>query len=288
MHTHHPAPLEPEKFNKLMQVLKKHYDDREARNIAFNIEEYLFQLTHANFIDALKRLENKEPWQYITGKSWFYGLELEVNKNVLIPRQETEELVHLILQNHPDYPPLNVLDIGSGSGCIPLALQFNRPHWKIKGIDISTEALAIAQKNALNCGLHIEWEYCDFIQQIPTGRPWDIIVSNPPYISENEADHMPEHVLDYEPHIALFAPKDDALAFYRIIAEKGNSLLASHGYIYAEINEFRADATKEIFIKSGYEEVSILNDLAGKPRFISARKKNQALINRKHLHKALR
>jgi release factor glutamine methyltransferase len=272
MHLIHHSPLDPERFENLMAVLREIYDEREARNIAFNMEDYLSELSDEAFATALNRLSAQEPWQYIRGKSWFYGLELEVNEHVLIPRQETEELVHLILQNHPDYPPMNVLDIGTGSGCISLAIQFNRPHWKIKGIDISEKALALAQKNAINCGLHIDWECFDFLNQIPAGGPWNILVSNPPYISETEINNMSGHVLEYEPHLALFAPKEDVLAFYRAIAEKGNSLLFSGGWIYVEINEFRAEATRDIFLGKGYQNVTVLNDLYGKPRFISAKK----------------
>lgn len=272
MHPIHQAPSNPDRFEKLLKVLRSIYDEREAVNISVNLKEFLTELSDEGFMLVLQRLLNKEPWQYVAGKSWFYGLELFVNQNVLIPRQETEELVYLLLNNHPDYPPLNVLDIGTGSGCIPLAIHFNRPHWQLKAIDISGKALEVADKNARSCGLHIEWECCDFLNNIPAGGPWDILVSNPPYISETEIDLMPEHVLQYEPHVALFAPKEEPMLFYRVIAEKGTSLLSSGGYIYLEINEFRAEATKDIFVKTGYRDVNIHMDLAGRPRFITARK----------------
>lgn len=220
--------------------------------------------------DVIARLQNHEPWQYITGKSWFYGLELQVNPSVLIPRQETEELVHLILSIHGQNPPINVLDIGTGSGCIPLALKFNRAHWNICALDFSTDAIATAKKNAAACGLNIPFQECDILTSIPKGGPWDIIVSNPPYIPYKEKHIMSKNVLEFEPSTALFVENGDPLLFYRRIAQISKHLLSKGGNLYFELNEFYADDTAQIIKALGYSSVEIHNDLSGKKRMLSA------------------
>lgn len=251
----------------LRQVLRDLYPGREGASIFREMEEYLEQMDADSLSDVVRRLKNHEPWQYIVGHAWFYGLELKVNSQVLIPRMETEELVHLILQEHGQ-EARTVLDIGTGSGCIPLALKFNRAHWELSACDVSEAALEVASTNAKACGLHIVCFPLDILQQDPPGR-YDIIVSNPPYITLEESDIMPNHVLDFEPHLALFSGEDPQL-FYRRLAGGGVHWLNEGGVMYLELNEFHAEDSRKIFLQEGFTEVQIIPDLAGKERMLKA------------------
>lgn len=254
-------------FQDIQAVLEERYDEREARNIFIALTEYV--PNHPDAISkVISRIRTGEPWQYIAGFAWFYGMELMVSPAVLIPRQETEELVWYILQEQGQQP-LRVLDIGTGSGCIPMALKFNRAHWQVSACDISEEALDLARLNAARCGLHIDFFHADILKELPEGK-WDILVSNPPYISRHEESVMPDHVLAFEPPGALFTPTDDPQEFYRRIAALSPLLLENNGFIYLELNEFHARATVDIFREAGYQEVSVIDDLAGRPRILIA------------------
>ena len=254
---------------KLMHVLKPLYGEWEARNIAKYLIPEMVYYSREQFEDALSRLAMHEPWQYIIETEWFYELELKVTPATLIPRPETEELVHYILQNHSERN-LKVLDIGTGSGCIALALQRHRPHWSISGCDISEQALAIAKENASHLGLEVNFFKYDILNASILNEKWDIIISNPPYIPENEQRLMRENVLQYEPHLALFVPDQDPLLFYRKIAEFAKSHLFQSGNLYFELNEFYAEETLSLIQSMQYKEAHILNDLMDKPRMISA------------------
>jgi len=249
----------------IKQLLQELYPGREGDAIFREMNEYLGQMEEEALMEAGRRLQLHEPWQYVVGHAWFYGLELKVNRSVLIPRMETEELVHLILQENGQ-EGMTVLDIGTGSGCIPLALKFNRAHWEVDACDISADALEIAQANARACGLHIRFHLLDILAEDPPGK-YDIIVSNPPYITPQEAVLMPLHVLDYEPSLALFSG-DDPQLFYRRIAQKGADWLNEYGVIYLELNEFHAEETQSIFLQEGFSKVQIIPDLAGKSRML--------------------
>jgi release factor glutamine methyltransferase len=251
----------------IRQLLQELYPGREGDTIFREMKEYLDQMDEPALNDIVQRLERNEPWQYVVGHAWFYGLELKVNSIVLIPRMETEELVHLILSENGQ-EGLKVFDIGTGSGCIPLALKFNRAHWDVSACDVSDEALKIAEANATACGLHISFFQADILVQEPPGR-YDIIVSNPPYISNRESALMPPHVLEYEPRLALFSGEDPQL-FYRHIANRGADWLNEGGVIYLELNEFHADETSKIFLQKGFSKVQVISDLAGKSRMLRA------------------
>ena len=255
---------------QLLQTLIPIYGERESRNISRELMEAMENDGNIHINDVLIRIKNHEPWQYITGKSWFYGLEMMVNPSVLIPRQETEELVHLILSRHGQSPAIKVLDIGTGSGCIPLALKFNRAHWQIDAVDISDKALATAQKNAAACGLNVHFQQCDILTSVPDGGPWDIIISNPPYIPYKEQQIMSRNVVEFEPATALFVPDNDPLLFYRQIAEAAKRLLTQGGYLYFELNEFYAEETLQLIEALGYSSAEIHTDLSGKKRMLSA------------------
>jgi release factor glutamine methyltransferase len=229
-----------------------------------------------NWFQIIKRLRDSEPTQYITGKVFFMGLELEVNKHVLIPRPETEELADLIIrfykQNHVH--PTRILDVGTGSGCLILTLKTAFPHAECYGIDISEDALTVAKINADKLEQEVQFQQIDFLN--PDEWPsifgeFDLIVSNPPYISHGEKHLMNEGVLKFEPHVALFASEVDVLEFYRALADFSIDFLHNPALIFTEINEFRATETAAIFNEKGME-TSIISDIQGKSRFIMAKK----------------
>ena len=206
------------------------------------------------------------PAQYIIGSSDFHGLTLKVDERVLIPRPETEELVDLILSENPE-KSLSVLDIGTGSGAIALALANSRPDWQITASDISKEALALAAENAQSCGLNLAFLQSDCFEEI-SGR-FDIIVSNPPYISEADKEEVGLNVLASEPHMALFA-EEDGYAVYRKIAEQAGDYLTEKGKIYLEIGYKQGDGVGELLKKSfPQKRIRVLQDQFGKDRMVA-------------------
>jgi release factor glutamine methyltransferase len=226
---------------------------------------------------------NHYPIQYIFNKAHFYGLEFYVNEQVLIPRPETEELVHLILsENKQD--KLNVLDIGTGSGCIPIALQKNRPKWNLFAIDISANALEVANINAAKNDAAIKFFQHDILSSKSffadtnlytalegiTSLQLDIIVSNPPYIPEQEKNVMSISTIEYEPEIALFVPDELPLLFYDKIADFAQQHLHPQGKLYFELNEFNADKVAEMLAQKQFHNIIIHQDLSGKDRMLSA------------------
>lgn len=208
----------------------------------------------------LQRLERHEPIQHIFGHCWWRGLEIKVTSDTLIPRPETAELVDWVLQEN-DPSPRTVLDCGTGSGCIAIALKKLRPTWKITGMDISANALSIAVLNAQHNTVEIQWKQGDILQNNPISS--DIIISNPPYI--RPTDTMDESVREYEPTLALMVSEDDPCIFYRAIARRHAP------QVYVEINEHLAEITAAVFKQAGYTDVRIRQDSYGKDRFIAAR-----------------
>jgi release factor glutamine methyltransferase len=219
----------------------------------------------------LQRYQRHEPIQYIIGKVSFYGLTLNVTSDVLIPRQETEELVHRILKDHPE-PYARVLDIGTGSGCIAIALQYYRPVWYVEALDVSDAALLVAKENASTNKVEITFRHADILtEEISCPIPFDIIVSNPPYIPHNEMSRVGPSTKLFEPGLALWVPDDDPLLYYRIIAEKAKSALGKGGALYLEINEYYADHVVSLTQTTGFENVELFRDLSDKPRMVKAR-----------------
>ncbi|WP_425636752.1 peptide chain release factor N(5)-glutamine methyltransferase [Algoriphagus yeomjeoni] len=218
-----------------------------------------------------ERLKTGKPIQYIMGKGPFYGRDFFVSAATLIPRNETEELVHLIIKENPK-AGLRILDIGTGTGCIPisLALEMNNP--EVYALDISEEALKIAIQNAEALGAKVAFSTCDILKQTPDVSDLDILVSNPPYIPEREKTDMHRNVLDFEPGLALFVSNEDPLIFYRTIAKKGKHLLKSGGKLYFEINEKYGIQVAELMNELGYTEVKVLRDLNGKERMAFGRR----------------
>lgn len=218
--------------------------------------------------DAIARLQRYEPIQYILGYSDFCGLRFKVTPATLIPRPETSELVEWIAGETKGKE--NILDIGTGSGCIAISLAHRIPQSKVTAWDISNETLAVAAENSRNNGTEVTFEQVDILAYQPTGEQFDIIVSNPPYIKENEKEAMHANVLDWEPHTALFVPDSDPLLFYRTIAEKGLMLLKPGGKLYFEINRAHSKETMEMLAALGYTSIELRKDFADNDRMIRA------------------
>lgn len=212
----------------------------------------------------LSRLRQKEPIQYIFGHTLWNGLDMSVTPATLIPRPETAELVEYVLHNTQDIAArsMKVLDIGTGSGCIAIALKKARPMWKVYGLDISEEALAVAKRNAAHNQAEVLFSRKDILSD--EIGDFDIIVSNPPYICEQEKESMERNVLDYEPASALFVPDSDPLLFYRRIASLRKAPL-----LFFEINEAYSRETTEMLRAFGYTDIHLIHDIYGKPRIVS-------------------
>ncbi|MFN3998068.1 peptide chain release factor N(5)-glutamine methyltransferase [Algoriphagus sp.] len=227
--------------------------------------------------DALKqdfeRLKTGEPIQYILGHGPFYGREFIVTPATLIPRNETEELVHLIIKENQT-SGLRILDIGTGTGCIPITLALEMKGTDVFGVDISVEALEIASLNAKKLKAIVSFSTCDILIDLPQIQGLDILVSNPPYIPLHEKNNMHKNVLDFEPHLALFVGDEDPLIFYKVIAEKGKRLLKKSGKIYFEINERLGGEVSKILFALDYKNVRIIQDLNGKDRIVTGKLSN--------------
>ena len=267
--------------------LKDSYEYDELESIIAYCFEYYFKLNRAELFSrtdetvsesellkfnfAIKELKNQKPIQYILGEADFYRLKFKVNEHVLIPRPETEELVHLIIKDNELDSPI-ILDIGTGSGCIPVALKKNIPSAKISAMDISNEALEVAKYNAKHNGVEVEFVLDSILHLIShishLTSHFDIIVSNPPYICVSEKANMNKNVLDYEPHLALFVENDDPLLFYKAISDFAIKNLNKNGKIYFEINQSLASETKNLLENKGFKNVELIKDLSNNYRIL--------------------
>lgn len=227
-------------------------------------------------IDIAEQLKQHKPIQYILGKAYFYDLKLKVTPDVLIPRSETEELVDLIIKEAVKYnnPNLSILDIGTGSGCIAIALKKNLPLSNISAIDISEKALEIAKQNAKQNLTNITFLNKDITnyESVEELSCFDIIVSNPPYVREKEKSLMQKNVLNYEPALALFVKDENPLIFYKSIFEFASNHLSSEGKIYLEINESLGKEMERLSKDFGYNNVQLIKDLNGKDRILKCTK----------------
>jgi release factor glutamine methyltransferase len=219
-----------------------------------------------------KQLYKATPIQYLLGYTWFYKHTFLVNNHVLIPRPETEELVALIIKENKG-KAIHILDIGTGSGCIAISLQHALHHATVTAIDVSEQALLVAEQNARKMGVSINFKQINFLEQHewPSLDKYDVIVSNPPYIKQSEAADLHKNVVEHEPDIALFVPDNDALIFYRYIADFAKKHLKNEGLVYVEINQNLAKETLAVFSEN-YKEVMILQDISGNNRFVKALK----------------
>lgn len=221
----------------------------------------------------ITRLEQGEPLQYIEGKAPFCGMSFIVNPNVLIPRPETAELVDWIISDNTTQQP-HILDLGTGSGCIAISLSKQMPQATVEACDISERALEVAKANNRENCTSVTFFHHDILDlTTPLPHSYDILVSNPPYIMQSEATDMELHVTEWEPHTALFVPDNDALRFYRAIAEIGQTeVLKPGGHIYVEINQALGKETAELFESYGYKEVTLRKDIFGNDRMIKCYK----------------
>ena len=222
-----------------------------------------------------ERLKNHEPIQYILGETEFYGLKFKVNPSVLIPRPETEELVEWVKPPHPPKGGFlsgtpTLLDVGTGSGCIAVALKKKFPSANVSAMDISPEALALAKENAALNEVNIEFIQDDILHPAATDRKWDVIVSNPPYIPASEQRYLHKNVTDFEPHLALFVQDNDPLIFYRKIAEFALSHLTAGGRLYVEIHQSLGRQCCQLLESMGFQSVELRKDLSGNDRMISS------------------
>ena len=236
-------------------------------------DDALPDATKAELRSMAARISKGEPVQYVLGFQRFCGLKIGVAPGVLIPRPETEELVMLIVDEvqkkaNPS-EEIRILDIGTGSGCIALALKhLLGERAKVEAWDFSAEALMIAQKNAESLGLDVRFEQHDILAPETYAEPFDIVVSNPPYVCESEAREMERNVIDFEPNEALFVKDEDPLLFYRTIAEKGKELLRKGGLLFFEINRRFGKATKELLEEYGFGDVVVRKDAFGNDRMV--------------------
>jgi release factor glutamine methyltransferase len=254
-------------------ILTEHYLGKRRIDIAMDPGFELVQEQQIKFENALERLKDHEPVQYITGTAEFFGLDFRVNKNVLIPRPETEGLVEWIISDFKDSgKALKILDIGTGSGCIPICLAKELIGSKVSSYDISTNALALARENAASNNAKVKFERLNILETDSLPNKFDIIVSNPPYVRELEKEEMQKNVLDFEPEQALYVSDDDALVFYRKITKLATESLEENGALYFEINQYLSKETKALVEKYGFETV-LKKDIFGNYRMLKAWKK---------------
>jgi len=278
-----------EAFYELKSKLQPLYDEREAAAIAHDL------LYHITGMDKIKRLIEKDtclsetqqreyersleallqgaPIQYVTGEAWFMGRMFQVNKHVLIPRPETEELVQWMIDDHKNKSGhIQILDVGTGSGCIPISLKSALPEIEITSVDISSDALDVAKENAKRAGTSIQFLKLDILDTREHNKlgVFDVIVSNPPYIPQSDKHAMHTNVKDQEPAIALFVPDHDPLLFYKAIAALGKGHLNQNGYIYCELDANHGAVCKALFEQAGYDNVALRKDMHGNWRMIRA------------------
>ncbi|MFN0032328.1 MAG: peptide chain release factor N(5)-glutamine methyltransferase [Flavobacteriales bacterium] len=267
----------------LREQLRIRYSEREANNIVAelfacysavksaalvaNKSQRLSESEILKYHFALKRLMAGEPLQYITGVAHFYAMQLEVNNQVLIPRPETEELVKLIVDNHRGTAP-HMLDIGTGSGCIAIALKKNMPEAQIMAIDISNAALEVARRNAQAQHVEIIFEQVDILGDSPLSASYDVVVSNPPYVLRSDAVVMDEHVLNHEPHLALFVSDNDPLIYYKKIIDLSQTQLNKGGKVYCEMHEDLENAMRELFDNCNIQQFQFHKDMQYKTRIV--------------------
>lgn len=256
-------------------LILESFHRKKRIDLALEPEMEMDALQLLRWESALVELKKQKPIQYILGETEFYGLPFLVNGNVLIPRPETEELVALILaegKGKREKGKVRILDIGTGSGCIPIALKKNLPEAEVYAIDVSEKALASAMKNAELNQVDVHFRLQDILATEDLGESFDIIVSNPPYVRHLEKIEIQPNVLQYEPHLALFVADDDALLFYRKITALAQNYLMPNGKLYFEINQYLGKETLALVESFGFTEVQLRQDIYGNDRMISATK----------------
>lgn len=259
-------------INSLIKIIFENLKGYSQVDIIMHSDDELSGYIKNKIDKILSRLLNHEPIQYILGEAYFQGFHLKVTPSTLIPRPETEQLVDIIIREN-SRPDLRILDIGTGSGAIAIALARALHFPQVDAIDISSEALIVAKENAKTLKANVNFILKDILNEPAPCEPlYDIIVSNPPYITHTERTHMEPNVLDYEPHSALFVPDSDPLLFYRAIAKYADRALSHGGRLYFEINRNYGKETAELLSNYGFEDISIEKDMYANDRFVSATK----------------
>ena len=275
-------------LHEIRDALKGHYPDLEALALAkmllvevfgfstlelYGGKDKEFSEKHRSVLtEMIRRLQKNEPIQYIIGIESFFGLTFEVNPNVLIPRPETQELVSWIIEDYQSDDSVRILDIGTGSGCIPISLGKQLSKAEVESWDISEGALEVASRNCERNGVKVLLRQKDVLKATPEGNLYDVIVSNPPYITNKEKVEMESNVLDWEPSLALFVPDEDPLLFYRKIAQLGCDMLKEGGSLYFEINRAYGEETILMLKELGYAQIELKKDSWGNDRMIKAKR----------------
>lgn len=246
------------------------FHQKKRIDLALNPEMEMDALQLLRWESVVSELKKEKPIQYILGVTEFYGLSFLVNENTLIPRPETEELVDLILNDVKieSFKDLRVLDIGTGSGCIAVSLAKNLPDAEVSAIDVSEKALATARKNAEINEVNVRFILKNILETDDLEEQFDVIVSNPPYVRMLEKAEIKPNVLEYEPHLALFVDDNDALLFYRKIAQLAQKNLTENGKLYFEINQYLGSETVGLLESLDFKEVKLLKDIYGNDRMI--------------------
>ena len=259
---------EPDEAQAMIRVICEDVFNYDPVDVALRQESELPDFAPQRVADIIARLQRHEPLQYIVGSARFHGHRFKVTPAVLIPRPETEQLIDLIVDENPG-SDLRVLDMGTGSGCIAISLARALKFAQVDALDVSQDALVVARENAASLKVKVRFFESDMLAPQPPAR-YDIIVSNPPYVCWSERETMERNVLDYEPGQALFVPDNDPLLFYKAIVPYASQSLERGGRLYLEINQRFGDEVKRLLEACGFDEVRIIEDSYGKPRFAAA------------------
>lgn len=275
--------------NDFRESLSSIYDSQEVDSFFYLILNNFYEMSRVDLAlkpdfeideneigkwkNILADLQLQKPIQYILGETEFYGLHFKVNSSVLIPRPETEELVDWILKNNSNNSEkLRLLDIGTGSGCIPISLAKNLKNCEVSAIDISIEALEVAKGNAEKNSVKVIFIETDILKAENLAETYDIIVSNPPYVRELEKQEMQKNVLEFEPHLALFVEDEDALLFYLKITQLASKSLSEGGQLYFEINQYLGQRMVDLLNEYKFRDIELRKDIYGNDRMIFGRK----------------
>lgn len=263
-------------ISSFTRLIMEHVCGLLPHQLLLGIDTELSETEKCRIREIIGRLQQHEPIQYILGETNFYGLTFKVNPSVLIPRPETEELVERVIADYTE-KAINVLDIGTGSGCIAISLARHLKQATVAALDISPEALEVARQNAVCNQVSVSFQEIDILSVPQTtsflaDKKFNCIVSNPPYVMNKEKEVMEQNVLAYEPHLALFVPDEDPLLFYRTIARFGQAALLAGGHLYFEINAQCGQQTVDMLQQEGYKNIELIQDLSGNDRITKAQR----------------
>jgi len=269
-----------EEIDSFFYILVEHYLGLERFVLALRPDLVISKENEQPMFEAMTQLKLNRPIQYIIGKTTFMYLEFYVDENVLIPRPETEELVHWILEDchaelveaqQEQVKDLKILDIGTGSGCIAISLAKNLPNAEVSALDVSADALEMAKKNAALNEVAVTFIHEDILEDVLLDKKFDLIVSNPPYVREQEKNEMAKNVLEHEPELALFVPDEDSLRFYKSIIAFTKKNLKANGTLYFEINQYLTEETKQLLEANNFQDIELRKDMFGNDRMLKGR-----------------